>query len=68
MADPQVIQCAADCVVTVVHQISIPLLDMSPGDGALIASAILAVWAVGWAFRVFIQQLRFSDGVSPNED
>ena len=69
MADPQVIQCAAACTVTVVH--SLPLLEMTVEEGAQIAGAVLAVWAAGWAFAdsselkkggccaVFVQQPPF---------
>ena len=65
MADPQVIQCAAACTVTVVH--SLPLLEMTVEEGAQIAGAVLAVWAAGWAFRALIQALR-SDGNSLTQE
>ena len=48
--------------VTVSVNLETPVLNLSPGEGALIAGAVLAVWAVGWAFRVLIRLLR-SDGV-----
>jgi hypothetical protein len=66
MADPQVIQCAAACTVTVVH--SLPLLEMTVEEGAQIAGAVLAVWAVGWAFRALIQALRSDGNSSTQED
>ena len=64
----QVIQCAAACTVTVQHEITLPLLDLSPAEGAQIGSAILLVWAVAWSFRVLVQTIKFSDGNQPNED
>ena len=64
----QTIQCAAACTVTVQHEITLPVLNLSPAEGAAIASAILAVWAVAWAFRVLIQTIKSSDGNQPNED
>lgn len=66
MADPQIIQCAAACTVTVVH--SLPLLEMTVDEGAQIAGAVLAVWAAGWAFRALIQALRSDGNSSTQED
>lgn len=62
----QTIQCTEACTVTVRHEIALPVLDLSPEDGAAISSAILLVWAVGWAFRALIQAIR-SDGSSTQE-
>lgn len=64
----QTIQCTSACTVTVQHEITLPVLNLSPEEGAQIASAILAVWAVAWAFRVLIQAMKSSDGNQPNED
>lgn len=63
----QTIQCSAACTVTVQHEITLPVLDLSPAEAAQISSAILLVWAVGWAFRALIQAIR-SDGNQPTED
>jgi hypothetical protein len=68
MADPTTITCTSACTVTLVHQFDIPLLSLSPEEGAQISSAILLVWAAGWAFRVLIQALRTSDGNPSTED
>lgn len=62
--EPQVIQCANDCVVTVVHEFAIPLLSLSTEDATLISSAVLLVLATGWAFRVLIRVLNTTDGDS----
>ena len=62
MADPIVIDCGSACTVTVVHELSLPPLQLSSAEGAIIASAILAVWAVGWGIRMLIQTLKSSDG------
>jgi hypothetical protein len=64
----QTIQCTSACTVTVQHEITLPLLDMSPAEGAAISSAILLVWAVAWAFRALIQTIKTSDGNQPTED
>ncbi len=63
----QVIQCEQACTVTVQHEITLPVLDLSPGEAAQISSAILLVWAVAWAFRVLIQSIKVSDGNSTDE-
>jgi hypothetical protein len=68
MADPVVIDCPSTCTVTVVHELSLPPLQLTAAEGAAIASAILAVWAVAWAFRMLIQTVKTSDGNQPNED
>lgn len=64
MADPVAINCDSACTVTVVHELSLPPLQLDTAEGAAIAGAVLAVWAVGWAFRVLIQSLRNTDGSS----
>lgn len=64
MAEPVYIACSSACTVTVQHEITLPLLNLTPAEGALIASAVLAVWGVGWAFRVLIQTLKHTDGNS----
>lgn len=68
MADPVVIDCPSTCTVTVQHEITLPVLNLSPAEGAAISSAILLVWAVAWAFRVLIQTIKSSDGNPTNED
>jgi hypothetical protein len=68
MADPFVIECTTACTVTVVHELSLPPLQLSADEGAVIASAILAIWAVGWGFRALIQTLRHTDGNSTSEE
>jgi len=50
-------------MVTVVHELSLPPLQLDAADGAAIAGAVLAVWAVGWAFRMLIRALHI-DGTS----
>lgn len=65
MADPTVIECPSACTVTVVHELSLPPLQLDTADGAAIAGAVLAVWAVGWAFRMLIRALNI-DGNSTN--
>lgn len=68
MADPVVIDCASACTVTVVHELSLPPLQLSADEGAVIASAILAIWAIGWGFRALIQTLKHTDGNSTTEE
>lgn len=63
----QTIQCIEACTVTVIHEISLPLLNLGLEEGAAISSAILLVWGVGWAFRALIQTLKHTDGNSTSE-
>lgn len=67
MAD-QVIQCAQACTVTVRHEFALPVLSLSPEEGAAISGAVLLIWAVGWGFRVLIQTLRNTDGNQTQEE
>lgn len=67
VADSSIIECATACTVTVVHEFSLPLLQLTAEEGGAIASAILAIWAMGWGFRVLIQTLKNTDGNSTEE-
>jgi hypothetical protein len=60
MADPQVIQCSSACTVTVVHELHIPVLDLTIGEGQMIGGAIVLVWAIGYGFRVVSRQIQSS--------
>ena len=60
MADPTVIECASACTVTLVHEFSIPLLELTHEQGEQIALAIMGVWAVAWGIRQVILFLRQS--------
>lgn len=66
MAEPIQINCGSACTVTVVHDLSIPPFQLSLAEGAQIASAILAVWAVAWGIRTLIRVLN-SDGNPTSE-
>jgi len=50
------------------HEIALPVLDLSPAEGAQISGAVLLVWAVGWAFRAAIKALRTDGNSSTNEE
>lgn len=63
----QTIQCTEACTVTVVHEISLPLLNLGLEEGAAISGAILLIWAIGFGFRALIQTLRNTDGNSTQE-
>jgi len=66
MADPTVIQCASACTVTVVHELTFPLLEITHEQGEQIALAIVGVWAVAWGIRQVILTVRQS-GASKEE-
>ena len=68
VADPSIIECATACTVTVVHEFSLPLLQLTAEEGGAIASAILAIWAIGWGFRALIHTLKHTDGNSTSEE
>lgn len=62
----QTIDCAGACTVTVVHELVLPPLQLTEEQGGQIAGAILAVWVVGFGFRLVIRALN-SDGNSTTE-
>ena len=63
----QTIICPEACTVTVQLEITNPLLNLETADGALIAGAVLAVWAVGFGFKALIQTLKSTDGTTVHE-
>lgn len=67
MAEPIAITCTGACTVTLVHELSLPPLQLDEAGGAQIAVAILAIWAIGWGFRALIQVVKKTDGDSSNE-
>lgn len=68
MADPIAINCSSACTVTVIHELSLPPLQLDAAEGAAIAGAVLAVWAVGWAFRMLIRTLNIDGKPSSESD
>lgn len=68
MADPQVIECASACTVTVVHEISLPLLNLTVEQGEQISGAILWVWAIGWGIRQLVKLVQTSDASSKESE
>jgi hypothetical protein len=58
LAAGQTIECASACTVTVVHELSFPFFELTLEEGGQIAGAVVLVWVVGWAFRMFIQTVR----------
>lgn len=57
VAESSTINCESACTITVVHELALPPLQLSTAEGALIAGAVLAVWAVGFTFRLVIKAL-----------
>jgi len=61
------ILCSSACTITVVHELSLPPLQLSLEEGSLIAGAILAVWAIGFGFRALIRTLNIDGNSSTSE-
>lgn len=68
MADPVTISCPSACTVTLEHTFNVPPFNLTENDGALIAGAILAIWALGYGFRALIRTVRDTDGNSTNPE
>lgn len=62
MADPTVIECATACTVTIVHELSLPPLQLTAQEGGMVAVAVVSVMAVGWGVRMVIRTLRSDEG------
>lgn len=58
MGEPTVVTCGTACTVTVVHELSLPPLQLSTEEGAQIAVAVLSVWVVGWGVRQLIRLIQ----------
>ena len=62
------VSCGAACTVTTLHEFSLPVLQLTPGDGAQIGFAIVLVWAVGFAFRSIIKAMSIRVGDVSSEE
>jgi hypothetical protein len=67
MADPVTINCSGSCAVTLEHTFNVPPFNLTEEQGALIAAAILAIWAIGWCFRALVRTVRETDGKTSND-
>lgn len=65
MADTYITCTVSPCQI--VTTLDVPVLNLDTEGGALIAGAILAVWAVGFGVRALIKVLNI-DGVSSNSE
>lgn len=61
MAEPVTVTCASACTITVVHELSLPPLQLTAAEGGQIAAAVLAVWAVGFGIRMVIRALHVDE-------
>ncbi|MGE8445689.1 MAG: hypothetical protein ACN6O1_05690 [Comamonas sp.] len=60
----QVIHCPSTCTVTVVHEVALPLLNLSIDDAALLMPSITLVLCVAWGFRVLLRFINSPDETS----
>lgn len=66
MADQWNITCSVTpCVIN--HTVEIPPFQLSAEEGAIVAAAIVGVWAIGWAIRMIIRALSVADEVVSQE-
>ncbi len=66
MADFYVTCTVSPC--TIVHQVDLPPFNMDEAGGALVAAAIVGVWAVGFGFRMLIRTLSVDAGSPSGSD
>lgn len=65
--EPVTVNCSGACTVTHVVTVDVPPFNLDPLGATEIASAVLAIWAVGWIFRVLIRTLNI-DGNQPSNE
>lgn len=66
MAD-QVIQCPSACTVTVVHEVNVPILNLSLEEASALMTPITLVFCVAWGFRVLLRFINSPDERSSDE-
>ena len=62
------ITCDVSTTVGITHYFSLPPLNLDVAAGAALALAVIALWALAWAFRVLIRLLKEPDGPAPGDD
>jgi hypothetical protein len=65
--EPTTVECSTACTITVVHELSLPPLQLTVEEGGAIATAIVGVWVVGWIFGQLIRMVRQADKVEADE-
>lgn len=66
MAD-QVIQCPSACTVTVVHEVNVPILNLSLEEASALMTSITLVFCVAWGFRALLRFINSPDERSTDE-
>lgn len=64
----QVIDCISACTVTVQHEITTPILNLTMEEGAQISGAILLVWATAFGIRMVLRVLNIDGDSSTKEE
>lgn len=68
--DPQpLVPDATNCALVVqgFHELGSDVLQLTPEQGGQIGSAVLLVWAIAFAFRLFIQAISIGDSNVPED-
>lgn len=66
MAD-QVIQCPSACTVTVVHEVNVPILNLSIEEASALMTPITLVFCVAWGFRALLRFINSPDERSSDD-
>lgn len=66
--DPTVIECVSACTVTLVHQVDLPLFQLSLDEAKQLALPILGCWAAAWIVRQVVRLLRDSGSDEPQKE
>lgn len=57
----QIIQCTSACTVTVVHDVNLPLLNLTLDQAAVLMIPITLVFCVAWGFRATLRFINSPD-------
>jgi hypothetical protein len=63
--NPTTVNCPSSCTVTLQVEVQTPFFNLDEAGAVQLCAAILAVLALGYAFRVLIQTIRAG---GPSED
>lgn len=66
MAD-QVIQCPSACTVTVVHEVNVPILNLSLEEASALMTPITLVFCAAWGFRALLRFINSPDERSSDD-
>lgn len=66
--NPTTINCPSSCTVTLQVEVQTPFFNLDEAAAVQLCAALLAVWALGWAFRKIVQTINAADDPAAEKD